>query len=418
MNSLSALANIGTPPPSPARSRAGSESNVLAPQPRPTNLRSSNDASAGIAAQDEKGDMGSARGDASGFAATDAPAPEYDEKTPLLEQPAEAPFEAAKPRRRWLYPKRIAQGVVGIVGVILAPLVYTGQYVVACFHTPDEGHFSLLAPVYHVSRNFTRSRRKKTGAQTVRSSKASGTDGNGKRTSRTSAPTTTEIRKASRRSLSVASTSTAMTSDSESERPPTREGEFDSPAHHTRSKSNASSGGDEIAPAKRSIRIKLHNEDALRQRKAAKKAQATRSTSGQVSPEAAAALKSPTGPVTAASKQLTKFPRAPQPPRPLVPRRQPSYSSKGTSAVGPHQKTLIIDLDETLIHSMSKGGRFQTGRMVEVKLQASVGAGGQIIGPQVPILYYVHKRPYCDDFLKKVRRPVCTAVIALITLTG
>jgi CTD nuclear envelope phosphatase 1 len=41
--------------------------------------------------------------------------------------------------------------------------------------------------------------------------------------------------------------------------------------------------------------------------------------------------------------------------------------------------------------------------MVEVKLQASVGAGGQIIGPQVPILYYVYKRPFCDEFLKKVR---------------
>jgi len=195
-----------------------------------------------------------------------------------------------------------------------------------------------------------------------------------------------------------------MTSDSEGDRPPTREGQLDSPARHTRSKSNATSGGDEIAPAKRSIRIKLHNEDALRQRKASKKAQAARSNSGQVSAEAAAALKSPTGPVMAASKQLTRFPRAPQPPRPLVPRRQPSYSSKGTSAVGPHQKTLIIDLDETLIHSMSKGGRFQTGRMVEVKLQASMGAGGQIIGPQVPILYYVHKRPYCDEFLKKVSK--------------
>jgi CTD nuclear envelope phosphatase 1 len=104
--------------------------------------------------------------------------------------------------------------------------------------------------------------------------------------------------------------------------------------------------------------------------------------------------------MTAAAKH--KFPRAPQPPRPLVPRRQPSYSAKGASAVGPHQKTLILDLDETLIHSMAKGGRFQTGHMVEVKLQASVGAGGQIIGPQVPILYYVHKRPFCDEFLKKV----------------
>jgi CTD nuclear envelope phosphatase 1 len=403
MNSLSALANIGTPPPSPARSRAGSESNVLQPQPRPSGIRSSNDASASIAGQDEKGDMSAVRRGTSGHSATEAPTSEYDEKTPLLNQPLEAPYEEAKPRRRWLYPKRISQGVIGAIGAVLTPFVRVGQYMVACFHYEDDGGFSLLAPVYYVSRTFTRSRRKKERAHNARPSKASGSSDREKRKSRESSNTSRETRKASRRSLSIASTSTAMTSDSESERPPTREGELDSPARHTRSKSNASSGGDEIAPAKRSIRIKLHNEDALRQRKAAKKAQATRSNSGQISPEAAAALKSPTGPVTAASKQLTRFPRAPHPPRPLVPRRQPSYSASGTSAVGPHQKTLIIDLDETLIHSMSKGGRFQTGRMVEVKLQASVGAGGQIIGPQVPILYYVHKRPYCDDFLKKVR---------------
>jgi CTD nuclear envelope phosphatase 1 len=157
---------------------------------------------------------------------------------------------------------------------------------------------------------------------------------------------------------------------------------------------------EEIAPAKRQIRIKLHNEEALRQRKAAKKTSGRVQGSGQVSAEAANALKSPIGPI--ASKQLTKFPRAPQPPRPLVPRRQPSYSASGASAVGPHQKTLILDLDETLIHSMAKGGRYTTGHMVEVKLQQPVGAGGQIIGTQVPILYYVHKRPHCDEFLKKV----------------
>jgi CTD nuclear envelope phosphatase 1 len=419
MNSLSALANIGTPPPSPARSRAGSETNVLQALPRPTTtLRSSNDASADIAAQDEKGDMGAARGNRSGYSAAKAPTSDYDEKTPLLSQPSEGPYEEAKPRRRWLYPKRVSQGVVGAFGVLLTPFVYTGQYLVACFYYEDDGHFSLLAPVYHVARTFTRSRRKKAGTQTVRSSKASSNSEKERRKSRSSTTTLPETKKPSRRSLSIASTSTAMTSDSESERPPTRDGEVDSPSRHTRSKSNVSSGGDEIAPAKRSIRIKLHNEDALRQRKAAKKAQATKSNSSLVSPEAAAALKSPTGPVMAASKQLTKFPRAPQPPRPLVPRRQPSYSASGTSAVGPHQKTLIIDLDETLIHSQSKGGRFQTGRMVEVKLQASVGAGGQIIGPQVPILYYVHKRPYCDDFLKKVGRLVCIAVISLTPSSG
>jgi CTD nuclear envelope phosphatase 1 len=40
--------------------------------------------------------------------------------------------------------------------------------------------------------------------------------------------------------------------------------------------------------------------------------------------------------------------------------------------------------------------------MVEVKLQQPMGVGGGMIGPQVPILYYVHKRPHCDEFLKKV----------------
>jgi CTD nuclear envelope phosphatase 1 len=344
--------------------------------------------------------MRAARGDGAGHSATEAPASGYSEKTPLLSQQPVGPFEEVKPRRRWLYPKRISQGIVGAVGFLLTPIVYTGRYVVACFYYEENGQFSLLAPIYHLARPFSRSRRKTAAPRGAQSSKPSVDAEKDKRKSRNSQSAQPEMTKTSRRSLSIASTSTAMTSESETERPPTRDGDVDSPARHTRSKSNASSGGDEIAPAKRSIRIKLHNEDALRQRKAAKKAQA--SNSNQVSPEAAAALKSPTGPLMAASKRLTKFPRAPQPPRPLVPRRQPSYSATGPSAVGPRQKTLIIDLDETLIHSQAKGGRFQTGHMVEVKLQASMDAKGQILGPQVPILYYVHKRPYCDEFLKKV----------------
>lgn len=70
-----------------------------------------------------------------------------------------------------------------------------------------------------------------------------------------------------------------------------------------------------------------------------------------------------------------------------------------------HLKTLILDLDETLIHSMSKGGRMSSGHMVEVRLNTTyVGMGGQAsIGPQHPILYYVHKRPHCDHFLRRVR---------------
>lgn len=50
-----------------------------------------------------------------------------------------------------------------------------------------------------------------------------------------------------------------------------------------------------------------------------------------------------------------------------------------------------------------------TGHMVEVKLNTTyVGVGGQAsIGPQHPILYYVHKRPHCDDFLRRVSIMPC-----------
>ena len=344
--------------------------------------------------------MGARRSD--GSTSTEAIASGFDEKTPLLRHSTEGTNDNdVKPRTRWLLPQRLSEGIVAIVGVLATPFVYTGQTLVACFYYEEDGRYSLLAPIYHVTRTFTRGRRKKVRAQATRASAAPKYDEKHMRKSRNASGAQPQIQHSSRRSLSVASTSTAVGSESDGDRPPTRDGDLDSPARHTRSKSNASSAGDEIAPAKRSIRITLHhNEDVLRQRKAAKKAQLSKSNT--VSPEAAAALKSPTGPLTGSSKQLTKFPRAPQPPRPLVPRRQPSYSGTGTSAVGPHQKTLIIDLDETLIHSIVNGGRFQTGHMVEVKLQASVGAGGQMVGPQVPLLYYVHKRPYCDDFLKKV----------------
>jgi TFIIF-interacting CTD phosphatase-like protein len=64
-------------------------------------------------------------------------------------------------------------------------------------------------------------------------------------------------------------------------------------------------------------------------------------------------------------------------PRPLIP-------------VKPAQKTLVLDLDETLIHSLAKGGKLGSGHMVEVKFDKHA------------ILYFVHKRPFCDLFLRKV----------------
>ncbi|KAK6535170.1 Nuclear envelope morphology protein 1 [Orbilia ellipsospora] len=111
---------------------------------------------------------------------------------------------------------------------------------------------------------------------------------------------------------------------------------------------------DEIAP-RRSIRIRLFSSDKQQKAKS---------------------IKSPTSP--SASLRLTRYPRLSGPPRPLLPKNSP-------------QKTLILDLDETLIHSMSKGGSMSAAHMVEVKLDK-----------QHAILYYVHKRPFCDEFLKKV----------------
>jgi CTD nuclear envelope phosphatase 1 len=69
------------------------------------------------------------------------------------------------------------------------------------------------------------------------------------------------------------------------------------------------------------------------------------------------------------------------------------------------RKTLILDLDETLIHSMSKGGRMNSGYMVEVRLNtASLGVNGQGGVGQHPILYWVNKRPFCDEFLRRVSK--------------
>lgn len=89
-------------------------------------------------------------------------------------------------------------------------------------------------------------------------------------------------------------------------------------------------------------------------------------------------IKSPT-----ASKYII-----PPPPR-LFPRsRNPEKKRK---------KTLILDLDETLIHSMSRGaprslGSSNSCHTIELKVNS------------VATLYYVYKRPFCDFFLREISR--------------
>ncbi|RLV93286.1 Nuclear envelope morphology protein 1 [Spathaspora sp. JA1] len=61
------------------------------------------------------------------------------------------------------------------------------------------------------------------------------------------------------------------------------------------------------------------------------------------------------------------------------------------------KKILILDLDETLIHSLSKGSprSFSSShsKMIEITLNKNVSS-----------LYYVHKRPYCDYFLSEISK--------------
>lgn len=67
------------------------------------------------------------------------------------------------------------------------------------------------------------------------------------------------------------------------------------------------------------------------------------------------------------------------PSRPLMPKHVPT-------------KTLVLDLDETLIHSLSRSSSFSQGQMVEIKLDTN----------QLATLYLVNKRPFCDYFLRAV----------------
>ncbi|RVX71416.1 hypothetical protein B0A52_04988 [Exophiala mesophila] len=189
--------------------------------------------------------------------------------------------------------------------------------------------------------------------------------------------------------------------------------ESDTDPHKTKQGSGAKvkseTPREESETRRSSIRIKEQSE-AVKRRKQKK----STSPLADNAPLTVDNIKSPTSP--SSSLRITRYPHAPQPPRPLTPRRQPSYSNlipRSPSRMGQsyQQKTLILDLDETLIHSLAKGGRMSSGHMVEVKLNAPValtaplpGQATPVLGAHHPILYYVHKRPFCDEFLRKVSK--------------
>lgn len=317
----------------------------------------------------------------------------FDEKTPLLRE-LQKDGKLPAHSRLQLIAQRLFDAIAETLKVVLSALAAPGVYAARCFRD-DDGRYSPLAPVRKIRRSMTalsRNRESSKAARMVAQSKAA-----------RKADKSSSRRSGSTRKLrSSASLESIASSTSESEADPRGLRSSSGGGRHTKSRSqDVEPTSDGNAP-RRSIRIKLHNEDALRRQKQ-RRAQSTEQLGDNVQTSLADSLKSPTSP---SAHKITKYPHVPVPPRPLIPPRLPSYTGTRNSRIP--QKTLVLDLDETLIHSLAKGGRMSSGHMVEVKLSTPMtaavtpGAPPTTVGPQHPILYYVHKRPHCDDFLRKV----------------
>ncbi|MCJ1243445.1 Nuclear envelope morphology protein 1 [Trapelia coarctata] len=405
MNSLNLLSarvigKLPSPPQSAtrsSRSRSISEGvgkqSTPAPPRRSASQRSISDSSTIV---DEKALSTARREDAT---KENIPSEEtVDEKTPLIDGKDSGLEPEVKPSRNRLHlvAKRLASAFVESLRWILSKLAAPGIYLVTCFYD-SEGRFSPLIPL--------RRKPQKRNSSTS-TAHAVGLSGSSDPNERMVTPSSEKrVTRSSAQVLSERSRSTDTLSTSTSDSEVDRKGKGGTRSRDARSKGRSSVSTEDTQPTRRSIRIKLHNEDSTRRRKNKKgqSSAATADSAPDTSSEVitAANLKSPTSP--ASSLRITKYPHAPAPPRPLIPRRQPSYSSlPSRSSPKLAQKTLVIDLDETLIHSLAKGGRMSSGHMVEVKLSSPAAYNGLSLGPQHPILYYVHKRPHCDDFLRKV----------------
>lgn len=410
MNSLNILSArvIGpTPPPTPTttRSRSYSDSNLKkdsSTEKKPKRSASQHVKGGPADIEEKKASRGSdnIEEDRGVKGGSDS----INEKTPLLAEKNETEA-AAKPSPKYdrlrQAAKRLVAALTESLRWVLSTIASPGIYLVAGFYD-ENGYFSPLLPVRKLGRILPKRNGRKSTAQAVGlfgSSDASNPavtssmEKNGRRKAQ---------QKELRRKPMTSDSLSAATSESEPEI-----GEktviLDTPLE-SRPRIQSSSSSEDMPQTRRSIRIKLYNEDTTRRRKQKRdKGDASRGASNDQQPALTVAnIKSPTSPTS--SLRMTKYPRAPAPPRPLIPRRQPSYSAQPSRSSRLAQKTLVIDLDETLIHSLAKGGRMSSGHMVEVKLNTVVGYGGATLGPQHPILYYVHKRPHCDDFLRRVSK--------------
>lgn len=403
MNSLNILSSrvIGQAPSSSTRSRSHSQGEAS-----PANLR--NDLAKARSYSEQQFHYTLPK-DGKDIDAHESPAPGYsydgtigyDEKTQLLNQ-----LQKTAPNRFFLVAQRLFDAIYETIQAILSTIAAPGVYVAQTFRD-DDGHYSPIVPFRKVTRFVAFRNAESEHSRSKRTTASQRPKDYDK--SRRNGGSTRRLRSSPSQS-SIASSTSESDGDRDRTRPST-----DKELRGTKNRSldKESLATDNNNTPRRSIRIKLNNDETLkRQKKRSQLAEAPHdsaagdnSSSGAVI--TAESLKSPMS-QSASHHRFTKYPHAPAPPRPLVPVRQPSYTMRTTGRQAPTrvpQKTLVLDLDETLIHSLAKGGRMSSGHMVEVKLAAPVSTTGEptaTLAPQHPILYYVHKRPHCDEFLRKV----------------
>ncbi|KAL8695302.1 MAG: hypothetical protein Q9218_000201 [Villophora microphyllina] len=321
-----------------------------------------------------------------------------DEKASSTEHARLDPQPHAKYYKLHLATQRLVKALVESIHFVLSKLTIPGIYVASCFYDDNE-KFSPLRPARTLGHMLSGRSGSKSTAHAVglyASSQGDEEESAAKRSAsagRRSTGTKLKVKKTHTAGLQPLAASGWEPDDEVKNQLGPEE----------TIKAQVSSSSDEGSRVRRSIRIRLHHDDTVRKRKTKRTpkddsySDVSASSKKEEPPLTVATIKSPTSP--ASSLRMTKYPRAPAPPRPLIP---PIYSPAWSSSSRLARKTLVIDLDETLIHSLAKGGRMSSGHMVEVKLNTAIGYGGTTLGPQHPILYYVHKRPHCDDFLRKV----------------
>lgn len=364
MNSLNIITARVSPPPSPTHSRSNSVT-ALGLDEKASDM--SDDKADGRETEPlaAEGSLSEKR-----YGDDDDEASFATEETPLF-----CESKADGKRSRWWHvlPRGIASSIISTIRWLFATLTAPGYYLLACFYD-DFGKF---APMTQLKKLFG-FHGGDLGTDNLYGSVESANKA-GRNSRHLGVP--------SKQVHSSGTSSSGLSSESEDEPRAAKN-------RHIRSKSTQSN--DETGAARRSIRIKLNDEEQRKHRKSQSAVSHGKGDLGRN--ELSAQLKSPTSPIAA----LTKYPKTPAPPRPLIPRRQPSYLNL-LEPSRKQQKTLILDLDETLIHSMSKGGRMNSGHMIEVQLNtATLGMGGQNSAAQHPILYWVNKRPFCDEFLRRV----------------